>query len=346
MKSVIHFFALTKHHSCTIFNNMREDYMKQLFKPYSFLFVFMIILIGSESSADTIMLYEGSVLVGKIISEDETSIIIANSFGTFRIKKIRIDDMYKTNSYAEDIEIHNRLKLPVNEDEIKKNYVAGQNKIEEKMAGKIGQEEKKPEEKAPEQKKAAIDTAGDKKLKTPGKKITGGDHWTSGRLSFSGSFLYNLGSSHRRLPYGYAGYFSLDQGLDFASGNRHPMIPGLRFEAGYLYFKKSSYTVMGYIGGGGLMWAFPSMKNSWGCFFLALLPGATLIEVKINPSYFSIGEKSRGIYFAGQALFGYQKSFGVFSIFLNARYLFIQNLSSRAYFHSVGGEFGFGFNAW
>ncbi len=314
---------------------------------------FLLVMTGTGAMADTIKLYDGTVLVGKIIREDTSAITFANSYGTFRIKRIRIDDIYKTDSYDEDIEIHRKMKFPVNLYKIRVNYIAGLNRKEgkkralillkkdrEKREAKLKAEKEKADREKAEKRAKARD-----RKKRRGQRPIAGDHWTSGRLSFAGAFHYNLGSSHGALPYGYAGYFALDQGLDFASGSRHPMIPDLRFEGGYLYFKKSSYKLSGYIFGGGLMWAFPSMKNSWGCFVLALVPGASYLEARVSSSFLGIdGGTSRGFNFSAQAIFGYQKSFGVFSMFIQARYMYIKGM--RSYFHSVAGECGFGFNAW
>lgn len=307
--------------------------------------VCLMLIMGADAVADTIMLYQGSAMVGKIISEDKTAIVFTNYFGTYRIKRIKIDDIYKTDSYEDDIALHRRLNLEYNEDMIKKNYTAGQDRKDGKKPLRL-REPGTQEEAAPDSDQAApLPTPEKETKKEPRADTTEGDHWKSGRLSFSGAFHYNLGSSSAALPYGYAGYFALDQGLDFTSGKLKPGIPGLRFEAGYVYFKKGSYSMTGYIAGGGLMWALPTMKNSWGCFIIALLPGATYLEVKISDSFFSFGSNAaKGFNFAGQALFGYQKSWGVFSIFVQARYMYI--LASRSYFHSIGGEAGFGFNAW
>ena len=82
-----------------------------------------------------------------------------------------------------------------------------------------------------------------------------------------------------------------------------------------------------------------------GCIILALVPGASYLEVKVSSTFLGIGGKtSRGFNFSAQAILGYQKSFGVFSMFIQARYMYIKGMQS--YFHSVAGECGFGFNAW
>jgi hypothetical protein len=323
--------------------------MKNRFGIIAALISLFLLMSGAESMADTIKLFDGTVLVGKIISDDKTTLTFANAYGTFKIKWIRIDDTYKTDSYDEDIEIHKKMKFPINLYKIRVNYIAGLNRKEGKKRALIML--KKDKEKRDARRKSEIEKAEKEKAEKQEKKKRGkrrqttGDHWTSGRLSFSGAFHYNLGSSRNAMPYGYAGYFALDQGLDFASGNRHPMIPGLRFEGGYLYFKKSSYMLSGYVFGGGLMWAFPSMKNSWGCFILALMPGASYLQAKVNSTFFGFdGGKTSGFNFSAQAIFGYQKSFGVFSMFIQARYMYV--MGDHSYFHSVAGDCGFGFNAW
>ncbi len=328
---------------------MRYPGMKKRFPLAAVIISLLLLMTSTGTMADTIKLYQGTVLVGKIISEDKDAITFANAYGTFRIRRARIDEIYKTDSHEEDIDLHKKMKFPVNVYKIRINYIAGQNRKEGKKREIIRlkkyKEKKEALEKARREKAEKLAEARKKKKRAaPKRKPAAGGHWTGGRLSFSGAFLYNLGSSRGVMPYGYAGYFALDQGLDFASGNRHPMIPGLRFEGGYLYFKKSSYMLSGYVFGGGLMWAFPSMKNSWGCFVLALIPGASYLEAKVSSSFPGSAGTSTGFNFTAQAIFGYQKSFGVFSMFIQARYMYITGKNS--YFHSVAGECGFGFNAW
>ncbi len=307
--------------------------------------IIAIIAAGTESAADTVKLYEGTVLVGKIIEENKTAITFANAYGTYNIKRIRIDDIYKTKSHEEDIAVHKKHNFPINVYKIQKNYIAGESRKEGRNRELIRL--KKREKEREEAREKAVKTAKAREKNRRAalrKKQSAGDHWRSGRLSFAGAYHYNLGSSGGAMPFGYAGYFALDQGLDFAPGNRHPMIPGLRFEGGYVYFKRSSYSLTGYIFGGGLMWAFPSIKNSWGCFILALVPGASYLEAKVRSSIPGGSGGSRGFNFAAQGIFGYQKSFGVFSMFIQARYMYI--MGKHSYFHSVAGECGFGFNAW
>ncbi|OHD70535.1 MAG: hypothetical protein A2W19_09015 [Spirochaetes bacterium RBG_16_49_21] len=164
--------------------------------------------------------------------------------------------------------------------------------------------------------------------------------WVNGRISVSGSFNYVFGRVGGKLPYGYSGHLALDQGLDMALGRRHPLMPGLRFEGGYLNFHRGSYAVSGFNAGGGLMWAVPSMKNRGGCFVFAMMPGASLLDITNSES----GGRAKSYTFTAQAIAGYQVSFGVFSMFFHARYTYIYD--RNVLFNTIGAEAGFGFNAW
>jgi hypothetical protein len=260
--------------------------------------------------ADTIKLIDGSILVGKIVKESTDSMIFSNAYGSFKIKLSNIIDINRTNDYTEDIDNLRKMGVNVNEGEIKRNVEAGQGK-------KLH-------------------------LESVSKEIKGkaGNQWVQGRISVSGSYFYVPGGIGGRLPWGYSGHIALDQGLDMIPGKRHPMMPGIRFEGSYLHFNKGSYRISGYSAGGGLMWAMPSMNNKGGCFVFAVMPGASMIEIKNSYA----GKRARSLTFTGNALAGYQVSFGVFSMFLHARYLYIYD--QDVLFHSIGGECGFGFNAW
>ena len=273
-----------------------------------------IMMTGTGLHADTIRLFEGSVLVGKIIEDEGKTILFANSYGTFRIKKTRIDNTYVTNSYTEDIEIHRKMKFPVNENEIMRNYNAGQDRKDGKRMEPIKPEPVR-EESVKQEPKKEPDSYGKisdnaEPLLPKKKDEQGGDKWTSGRFSFSGSFIYNLSKGSGALPYGFGGNFALDQGLDFIPGDRHPAMFGLRFEGGYIYFKNGGYSVTGITTGGGLMWALPSMKNSWGCFVLAVLPGVSMLRAHLSGPYSFNAYSPPAYAFTGQAIFGYQKSWG------------------------------------
>lgn len=304
--------------------------MKQYINIHFFLITCIVLIIPVISIADTIKVSNGSVLVGKIINETKDTIIFSNSYGTFKIKKQHLVETFKTESYQEDIQIYKKLNLKIYEAEIKRNYLAG---LEKKEKSK---EEDKTQKIEP--------------VKSEG--YTSRPLWTSGRISFSGSCIYINGQAGSSIyingkdwpvvPHGYAGHVAFDQGLDGIIKKRNMAWPGLRLEGGYLYIPAQNYSTTGFTAAGGLMWTFPSMKNHGGCFVFALMPGAAYIEMKAGGLYNNVTGHSYK--FIGQAIAGYQVSFGVFSMFLHARYLYIHDPNKS--FHSIGGEFGFGFNLW
>lgn len=276
------------------------------------------------AAADVLLLYQGSVLTGKIISDDGAYLLLKNYYGTYRIKRSRVDDILRTNSYGEDIAILKKRNVPFEEREVILNYRAG--------TGEIAQHLKSAPPSADEEKKTPAEA----------RPADGGGRWRTGRISLSGSFLHAL--SGEPIPYGFGGHVAIDQGLDFIPGSGHPLIPGLRVEGGYHHYKESSYALTGFTAAGGLIWAIPSMNTRGGCFILALMPGASFLRAKSGGSFFGGSVSAGGVKLAGQAILGYQKSFGPVSLFINARYLHIFGKSSH--FIRLGGEAGIGFNAW
>jgi hypothetical protein len=177
---------------------------------------------GSAARADTIRFYEGSIMVGKILTEEKAFIILANAYGTFKIRRIKIDDIYRTKSYQEDIALHKKYKFTLNEDQIKRNYTAGQDRKDGKKVKPIKIKKDMPEEDIDTaepvelQKAETTEDKTAKKVEDKGAKKTeekaveqkkesapGDDKWKSGRFSFSGVFMYNLGYGSSALPYGY-----------------------------------------------------------------------------------------------------------------------------------------------
>ena len=291
--------------------------------------IFIACLAGFSAlpaGADTLVLFEGSTLTGKIISDDGSWVILRNYHGTFRIKRSRIDDIYPTGSHREDIDLHRRLNLPHNEEEIRLNYLAGQGRIAAKL------KEETPAETADI---TPIDESTGPVEKKP---------WTSGRISFSGSFLNRSGGGSSTLRDGYAFNVALDQGLDFLAGGPHLLIPGLRLEGSHIYFRKASRSLTGFTAAAGPMWAFPSMKNRGGCFIIALMPGVSILRAGTHSPFAGRFVRCGGTRFAGQAIAGYQKSFGPMSFFILGRYLHIPG--NKKGLMAAGAEAGIGINAW
>jgi hypothetical protein len=318
-----------------------------VFPPAFFLFVFL----STYLLADTIQMIEDSVLSGKIVQENDREIIFTNSYGTYRIKKSNIKNIFRTNSYSEDFAILKEMKLPANEKQAENNYDAGiKRKVRVARGEKISEKELagpiKAEFKIAE-KQVDVDTT----------------MWTGGRLSVGGGLIYDRPDR----GYGYSGYFAFDQGLDRAIGIRHPLMPGIRFEAGYSYLVKPYHTyyglnqaalisldptttpliktkythgISGIVTGLGLMWAIPSLKSPGGCMVFAIMPGVSYLHYKTS----EYSSALKGYFLNIQSILGYQISFGVFSMFIHARYRYTYGVKSFS--HLLGAEAGFGFNAW
>ncbi len=295
---------------------------------------FIPLIFSPPAAADVLLLYQGSVLTGKIVSDDGAFLLLKNYYGTYRIKRSRVDDILKTNSYGEDIAILKKRNLPFEEREIILNYRAGTGEIarwSEDTAADTASNAEPPE---------TVDIKRIDEKREAGEK----GPWTSGRFSFSGSFLNRIGGGNSVLSDGYTFHFALDQGLDFRPGGRHPFIPGLRFEGSYIYFRKASRSLSGAMAAAGPMWAFPSMKNRRGCFIIALMPGVSILKAGSHGAFAGGYVRSGGTRFVGQAIAGYQKSFGPISFFILGRYLYIPG--NRKGLMAAGAEAGMGINAW
>lgn len=284
-------------------------------KSYVYLLTVFILFIQQEFPvySDTVKLSEGSVLVGKIISEDKDKIVISNAYGTFEVKRKKISSLYKTKVYTEDLKVLKKLKVKVNKEGIKKHIEAGQKKKDETN-------KKDPDK---------------QKQKKPG------DIWNNGSISLSGSYSYVLGEVKSKIPLGFSGYFAFEQGLDFITGDRYKLMPGLRLEGGYLFFDKNDFNVSGYNSALGLVWIMPSIRNKYGYFVLAALPGMSFLDIKNNKT----DKTTKSNTFTGSALTGYRLPItDYFHLFLHARYIYIYDKDVK--FHTIGAEFGFGFNLW
>lgn len=327
---------------------------------YVYLPFILVLFINLNAFADTIQLKDGSLLVGKIITRKKGKMTFSNSYGIFSFKIKKIKKEYHTKNYKQDIIIFKELGHPITPElirNIRSNYQEGEKKkakIEKNETDekKIKNEMEKDDKRREEELRKLKEKAEKKRLKKEKRRAreikrrriksqrNKSNHWINGRLYFSGSFLYTFSQINDALPYGFTGNFAIDQGLDMAIKKRFAMMPGIRFEFGYIYFKQGAAEISGYSAYTGLCWALPSMKNSWGNLYLALLPGIAFIDIeKVKSDY-----KARSTTVTAEALFGYQYSIGVFSVFIHVKYLYIYD--KDVLFNTLGFEAGIGFNAW
>jgi hypothetical protein len=279
-------------------------------KYFLFLAIFFIFLQFKLVFADTVKLIEGTFLIGKIIDEDKKSIVFGNLYGTFKINRNNIIEIFRTANYTEDIEILKKQHIGINEELIKKNVDSGQEKNLKLI------------------KESSV------------KKNAANNLWTNGRISFSGTFNYVTGKVNEKLPYGYSGHLAFDQGLDKIPGKRQFLMPGIRLETGYNYFSHGSFNISGYTAALGPLWTLPSIKDFNGCFVFTIIPGISFLNIKNNDS----SKSAQSNTFTGMAILGYMFSKGNYSIFLNMRYMYLYDKDVPM--HTIGGEIGFGYNLW
>lgn len=100
----------------------------------TFVLVCSVLLWGTAAWSDTFRLSDGTVVICKIIEETDTHYVIANSYGTFTVKKKSVKEYYVTKSYKDDVKIQKKMNLQVDEENVKKNIEEGLKKKKEKEA--------------------------------------------------------------------------------------------------------------------------------------------------------------------------------------------------------------------
>ena len=301
-----------------------------------------IIVFTAFSYADTIYLIDGSVMTGKILEKNKDFYIFTNSMGTFKIKKNQIKKIKDTDSNNKDADASKDLDKKADEDskmkkdgkEIEKKQESDQKeKLEAKVnvTIKIDKEEKKIAKKEKPQRK----------------------QWDYGRLTFSATYfsavLNEFASSKtisEVLPFGISAQIGYEHGLDGTVKKRHFMMPGIRVEFSFLFFRKNllasdgKYEITGYSINAGLMWAFPSLINSWGSLIVCVLPGGMYLDVKNREA----GKTASTITLSTVGLLGYEYQFKVFALQIHFRYTYIYD--AQVAFHGVGASVGFAFKLW
>lgn len=286
----------------------------------------VVLLLETEARADTFRLSDGTVIICKIIEETDTHYVIANSYGTFTVRKQNVKEKYVTRSYREDVKIQEKLNIKVDEDKIRKNIEDGVRKKKEKEA-----------QRALEKKKEPI-ILKDYGVREP--------DWFFGRIGVSVAYYAMLtGALTQKVPGGMSVQLTYDQGLEGLFRKGHMGIPGIRFEAGYLDFErtvfcKSPQSVTGFFAQAGPAWLLPAYGNSWGSFLLAGLPGAGYFDA-INRD---IPRRRSGVHFMATLLAGYEYTIGEFSLSAQVRYMYI--MDSGMPLHAVGGSVGFSYRLW
>lgn len=279
----------------------------------SFIIIFSLIsfiLIPSIVRSDTIILKDGTLLVGKVKVESLYTIVFKNSYGAFTIKREEIASLYITKSYREDIAIRRKLGRDFNEAEIRSNYAAGQMELTEKEKALVVEQ-----------------------------KSEGGNSAWSVRIFSEAAGLVSMGELDDSIPYGFMIMFGLESGCDYrVRKNINFMMPWFRAEAGYLSFSKGEASLSGFTGGAGPLWIFPVSADSRHNIRVALEPGFSVLGIEN-------GDESASTFtFTFHGMAGYEYSFDSVVLFVNLRYVYVYDRD--VLFHSAGISAGITSKLW
>lgn len=279
-------------------------------KFISLFFLLSLIIAPSVVRPDTIILRDGTFLVGKVKGESSDSIVFKNSYGAFNINRREITSLYITKSYREDIAIRRKLGLDFNEAEIRSNYSAGQEELTEKEMALVA-----------EHKTEMRDSA------------------LRGKIFIDAAGLLSMGELKDSIPYGYMIMCGVETGYDYVGKNkRNFMIPWIRAEAGYMSFSKGEASLSGFTAGAGPLWIFPVSADLRHNLRFALEPGFSSLSIENGD------ERASTFTFTFYGMAGYEYSFDSVSFFVNFRYVYLYDRD--VLFHNAGVSAGISARLW
>ncbi len=199
--------------------------------------------------ADIVITKDDMILNGKILEDKKPAhIIFANYHGTFTIKYSVIKKIHRSESFAEDITLLNDMGKQVNEAEIKKNYIAGEKKLEKLL---LKEEKKKP---------AAIRDTG------------------SFILMFDLFYDKNFGELKSVLPYSAGAALSAEFPVDLFKKYH---LYGIDSEITFYFSSNDDRSIKGLNTSAGPLWQIPvTIYNYNLCFNISALMGAGWYTVK------------------------------------------------------------------
>lgn len=279
-----------------------------LFMLFSAAVFAALLLVPFRGESDTLILKNGTLLVGKVKSSSDKSIVFKNYYGAFTVNREDIEKLYVTKTYKEDISLRKKMGMDFSVDDIKRNYEAGEKKLTEQEVAKL---------------KTSLQKPAESPLRC------------GGSFFIEGGWLYSIGDVNEVIPYGYGGFAAYEQGLDFITGERYLLMPGLRIEGGYLYYSSGDAFIKGPTASLGPVWHFPVPGGN---IRFSLQPGASALNVEngdLSASTFT---------FTFNSILGYEYTFSSTSIFINARYLYVYD--KDVFFSSAGITAGFSYKLW
>lgn len=173
--------------------------------------------------ADIIVTNDDMILNGKILEKKPVQIIFGNYHGIFTIERAQIKEIHETKSFKEDVLIFQKKGKRVDENEVKKNFQAGLEKLKDRERDK------------------------------------GGDTTPPARYTFllTPSYMVNIGKLGAVMPHSAGVSLTGDIPLRRLPLTEKTGITGIRSEAGYFYLKNGAKTVQGPRLSSGPLWEFP-----------------------------------------------------------------------------------------
>jgi hypothetical protein len=215
--------------------------------------------------ADVIITKDDMILNGKILEDKEPEYIrFANYHGNFKIKYKQIKEIYRTESFEDDIEFYKEIGRPVNEEEIQKNYLSGL--------------------------KMSEDYNKKNKLKAGGVE--------SFILMMNVFYGRNSGRLDSVLP--YSGGVSVSAVFPVSENAAEAFnISGILAEADYFYSEKDERSINGFSGAAGPVWRIPAVVFNYNFYYnISAAAGAGWYSVK-NGSEKASGAKWHLVFHTG-----------------------------------------------
>jgi len=255
-------------------------------------FIFSVIcfnmILYSTVMADTILLKDGTYLVGKVIDWDAFHIIFKNRHGAFAIRKDQLVRLYISDTYEDDIKLKNKFGLQVKDEDIKIHFEAGLAGI---PIGGLSREELE---------ESISSSANNDKIFT-----------SVSYYKTTGALADYIGSGYG-LALGYKKDIS-----DILSDIFEFRAPVIRIESEFIKFSGEEYRADDYSVYIGPEWNVNFPGGTWGNCYFFLLPGASYL--RIDGSDYSGISKTMSVKLGA----GYTYTSGRFSLSLLYSFLFI-----------------------
>lgn len=269
--------------------------------------VSVIILITAYSyvSADVISLTDGSVMNGKLIESTENELTFVNYYGTFKIKKTKIKKFVETSSYTEDIKIKSQMGLNIDEESIKRDYLAGEAEREKKVS---------------KNKYARI-------------SLTGSGIFTFGKLKSVLPYGYgctldydhNLFKSDQHV---YLPWLRLEGGYSSFDSKDTAAVTGFNVSAGPMWLIPLAPE----------HFKIPFFHEAGLKLLLAAMPGISFLDIQKKSTDYSTGSNT----FTMNSIAGLEIPFGSFAVSLLGRYTYI--FDKDVPLHNIGCGIGISYS--